>query len=114
MELLLQNGDYVPNGDGGFTRVTGGEALLQRVLFGLSARRGGFPMLPNLGSRLYLLLRAKPSERNALARQYVAEALAEETELSVTDVAISEAEGLMTVTVDINYRGDSLSVGIEI
>ena len=40
MELKLRNGDYVPDGVGGLKRVEGREALLQRVLFKLTARRG--------------------------------------------------------------------------
>ena len=40
MELQLKNGDYVPDGRGGAVRLTGDAALLQRVLFRLSARRG--------------------------------------------------------------------------
>ena len=79
MELQIQNGDYVPDGLGGFRRLTGGEALLQRVLFRLVPRRGAFPFMPELGSRLYLVLREKPAARQALAEQYVAEALAGET-----------------------------------
>ena len=49
MELRLEQGDYVPNGAGGFQRLEGAEALLQRVLFRLTARRGQFPFLPELG-----------------------------------------------------------------
>ena len=40
MELWLKNGDYVPDGKGGFVQLEGEEALLQRVLFRLCARRG--------------------------------------------------------------------------
>ena len=50
MELRLEQGDYVPNGAGGFQRLEGAEALLQRVLFRLPARRGQFPFLPELAA----------------------------------------------------------------
>ena len=40
MELWLRDGDYVPDGRGGLVRSEGAEALLQRVLFRLCARRG--------------------------------------------------------------------------
>ena len=40
MELKLQNGDYVLDGAARLCRVEGAEALLQRVLFRLSARLG--------------------------------------------------------------------------
>ena len=78
MELRRVNGDYVPDGRGGFQTVTGGAELLQRALWRLQIPRGSLPFLPELGSELYRLLRAAPAERPALARQYVAQALAEE------------------------------------
>ena len=76
MELMVRDGDYLPDGEGGFRRAEGADELLQRVLWKLSIPRGSFPLLPGLGSGLYRLGRARPSERQALARQYVAEALA--------------------------------------
>ena len=59
MELMMQNGDYVSDGRGGVKRSEGGEEILQRVLFQLSARRGAFPLLPQVGSELWRLPRAK-------------------------------------------------------
>ena len=55
MTLKIQNGDYVTDGCGGLERVEGTQALLQRVLFRLKARRGQFPFLETLGSRLWQL-----------------------------------------------------------
>ena len=78
MELELKNGDYMPNGTGGVRRVSGREALAQRVLFRLTARRGSFPFWPELGSRLYQLGSLPASQRSAAAVQYVTEALAKE------------------------------------
>ena len=72
----LREGDYRPDGAGGFALATGGAGVLERVLFLLTARRGGFPLLPEVGSRLYLLSRARPSARGALGASYAAEALA--------------------------------------
>lgn len=60
MELQLENRDYVPDGHGGVTGLRGMEALLARTLFRLTAHRGALPFLPELGSRLYQLRRAKP------------------------------------------------------
>ena len=45
MGLSLREGDYVPDGTGGLRRTGGQEALLERVLFRLTARRGSFPFL---------------------------------------------------------------------
>ena len=37
MEIKIQNGDYVPDGLGGVVRCQGTDALLERVLFRLTA-----------------------------------------------------------------------------
>ena len=58
--------------------------------------------MPELGSRLYLVLREKPAARQALAEQYVAEALAGESGLRVTEVSLAQEgdRGLLTVRLD--------------
>ena len=78
MGLSLRNGDYVLDGTGGLRRAEGREALLERVLFRLTARRGTFPFLPELGSRLWQLGQLSAAQRQSAAEQYVAEALAPE------------------------------------
>ena len=120
-ELLLRDGDYVPDGQGGLRRAEGADGLLQRVLFQLSARRGSFPFLPELGSRLYQLGREKPSAREkpgaraALARQYAAEALAEESELEITGVEVEELEGdRLRVHVRLDWNGEALSTSVTV
>lgn len=114
MELLLKNGDYVPNGQGGFLRAEGRSELLQRVLWKLSARRGSFPFLEELGSRLYTLTREKPSAWSSLAQQYVAEALADEADLTVDGVELAEAEGKLELTVYLDWGGESLEIKLEL
>ena len=113
-ELKLLDGDYVPNGKGGLCGQTGSQAVLARVLYRLTARRGAMPFLPNMGSRLHLLLREKPSARQALAAQYVAEALREETELSVTGVEWLEQDEGARLTVRLDWQGEPLSVTVEL
>ena len=78
MGLSLRNGDYVPDGTGGLRRTEGREALLEQVLFRLTARRGTFPFLPELGSRLWQLGQLPAARRQSAAEQYAAEALAAE------------------------------------
>ena len=90
MEWNIQNGDYVPNGAGSMEALKGAEAVLARVRFRLTARRGALPFLPKLGSRLHQVLRERPSARQALCAQYVAEALEEESELKVTEVILED------------------------
>ena len=115
MELFLKDGDYLPDGQGGFCTVTGREELLQRVLWKLTARRGGFPFLPQLGSRLYLLSRQKPAEWQGRAEEYVTEALAEEADLRIDGVEVEPENGNLLVTVRLNWQGEDLSVklGVE-
>ena len=114
MEWKLIEGDYVPDGTGGLTALSGGEEVLARVLYRLTARRGALPFLPSLGSRLYRLGRERPSERPALAAQYVAEALEEEPELSVQSVELVQTgeNGLLTVRLD--WRGEELTARVAV
>lgn len=114
MELYLKDGDYLPDGKGGFRRAEGREELLQRVLWRLTARRGQFPFLPELGSRLHTLCRAKPSEWESLARQYAAEALEGETELTVTGAEVGERDGRLGLTLYLDWKGDTLNVKMDL
>ena len=110
MEFLIQNGDYVPDGKGGLKRLDGTQAVLGRVLFRLQARRGGLPFLPNLGSQLYRLTREKESARQALAQRYVAQALEEETDVTVKSVSVSQlASGQLEVTAYLEWQGEALT-----
>lgn len=110
MEIKLVQGDYVPDGLGGIQRCKGSDALLQRVLYRLTARRGQFPLLPRLGSQLYLLGRESAANRASSAMKFAAEALAEE-DVEVTDVALSPAgEGRIRVEVLLRYQGSDLSI----
>ena len=114
MELMLRGGDYVPDGKGGFLRAEGSDELLQRVLWNLTVRRGSFPLLPDLGSRLYLLGRETGANRLTAARQYVAEALAQET-VSVEDVTLTAAgEGRVHLAVFLKYQGTDLAVTLTV
>lgn len=108
---MVRDGDYLPDGRGGLRRAEGKEELLQRVLWKLTARRGSFPFLPGLGSRLYRLAGEKPGQRQALAEQYVAEALAGETGLTVTGVELAPAgDGGAALTVRLRWKGQDLAV----
>lgn len=114
MELYLKDGDYLPDGKGGFRRAQGREELLQRVLWKLTVRRGSFPFLPGLGSRLYSLCREKAGDRESLARQYAAEALSDETGLAVTAVETAAAGERLEVTVRLDWQGESLDVKLDL
>ena len=110
----MRNGDYVPDGFGGFTRLQDLQALLQRALFKLQCRRGSFPFLPELGSRLADLGKEKPAMRQALAKQYCAEAL-EGMELEVVDVKLhTAADDHAWLEVYLSYDGEQVPVEVTI
>jgi len=114
MERKLDQGDYVPDGMGGLTALSGGEEVLARVLYRLTARRGALPFLPELGSRLYQLGREKASDRQALAAQYVAEALREETDLTVRSVELERAGETGLLTVRLDWQGEELTAQVAV
>ena len=107
----LRNGDYVPDGAGGFAVADGAEGALERVYFLLTARRGRFPLLPEVGSRLYQIFREKPSARGALGASYAAEALAGERDLRVLGAAWDE--GAQTLTVSVAWEDETLDVTLN-
>ncbi|MEQ2444456.1 hypothetical protein WMO64_13400 [Pseudoflavonifractor sp. CLA-AP-H29] len=113
-ELMIRDGDYVPDGTGGLARAEGNDAILQRVLWKLTVRRGSFPFLPELGSRLYLLPREKPGNRLAMARQYVQEALEGEDGLEVTGVELTEEHGMGLLKVELTYEGAPMTAGLAL
>lgn len=78
-------------------------------------RRGALPMIPELGSRLYLLGREKAGQRSAAVQEYVAEALSEETEIQLADVVLSYPEtGEILVQVYFDYKGQRLLAQVEV
>ena len=108
----LRDGDYRPNGAGSFQQAAGAEEVLERVLFQLTAHRGAFPLLPQVGSQLYLLPRAKAGSRESLAAAYTAEALAGEEDLTVTGTAWDEEAQRVTVYLD--WQGEPLRADVSV
>ena len=111
-ELKLKNGDYVKAG-GRLEKAENREALLQRVLFKLTARRGRFPFREDLGSRLWRLGTLSRQQRQAAARQFVAEALAEE-DLTVESVELEEQGDRTVLTARLTWEGQALAVTLDI
>lgn len=108
----MRDGDYIPDGAGGFCGSGGAEEILARALFKLTARRGAFPLLPELGSRLCLLFREKPESREALACQYAVEALAGEPGVAVTGVELLEEEQRLDVF--LLWQGEALRASVKL
>ena len=112
--LQIRSGDYVSDGAGGLRRTQGQEALLEQVLFRLTARRGQFLFLEDLGSSLWQLGRVSAAGRQAAAKQYVAEALADEEGLTVESVTLVQESGAAHVTAALTYEGQALSVTLQV
>lgn len=112
MMLKLRKGDYVPDCTGGFQQVTGAEELLEQALFQLTAHRGAFSLMPEVGSRLYTLYREKPSVRRELAIRYAGEAL-EPLGLTVMDVAVTEEEP-MVLELALSYEGNEMNMEVTV
>ena len=112
-ELQMINGDFLPNGTGDFCRLEGSQALIQRILFKLTARRGSLPFLPRLGSYLHTLAREKKSERQSLCAQYVRQAL-EDEDVTVTEVTYIEQGALAQVRVNLEWQGEPLEISVPL
>ena len=113
MELALANGEYEVS-NGALRVVTGEEEILQRVVYRLKARRGGFAPLPEVGSRLYTLPRLPKGQRQSAAKQYVREALTGEEEIRLNTVEVTEQAGVLYITVALRYATGSAVVTVEI
>jgi hypothetical protein len=114
MEMKFRDGDYVPNVWGGFETVSGADELMQRLLFKLTARRGAFPFLPELGSRLYLLAREKPSTRKSAAEMYVREALSDESDITLLNLELTEDGDGFLLKMSFEYEGEELTLSVSV
>lgn len=114
MELKWVDGDYVSDGVGGLERVSGAEELLQRIRYRLRARRGGFPFAPTLGSELHLLSREKPGARRAAAQKYVAEALADEAGVTVTNVTLAQDAETPRLHLELTYHDEAAELTLAL
>lgn len=113
MEAILQNGDYISDGVGGTLRAEGEKGRLARVLFKLSTRRGSFPPCPEMGSYLYRL--GEEKDRGQAARQYIAQALADEADLSVEEVEIVPLpDGILRVNAHLTIGETSFDITLTI
>ena len=113
MALILREGDYVPNGQGGFRKAEGAAEVLERILWKLTVKRGSFPFLPQLGSRLHQLAGVPAREREALAGQYAAEALADE-EVELREARLSREGERTLLTLKLGWQGEELTAMVEV
>lgn len=108
----LNSGDYVAVGSS-IARAQGQEAAFCNALFRLQCRRGSFPFLPDLGSRLWMLGRERPADRAVLARQYCAEALSG-SGVRAENVCVREQGGALLVETELRQGEDTVSVEVSV
>lgn len=107
MELKLTDGKYMHGNYQCLAQVDEIEELLQRIEMKLRTRRGTFIPLPEYGSKLHLLSQEKPSNRRSAARQYVMEALADETDLEMGSLElVSNTDGDARLSLSFTYKGE--------
>ena len=113
MALILREGDYVPDGQGGFRQAEGAAEVLERILWKLTVKRGSFPFLPALGSRLHQLAGVPARERETLAGQYAAEALADE-EVELREARLTREGEKTLLTLKLGWQGEELTATVEV
>lgn len=108
----LINGDYVPQG-GGIARAQGAQGAFANAVFCLQCRRGSFPFLPQLGSRLWQLGRVRQGEWEACARQYCMEAL-QGTGVELQTVKVAPQGHALCVEATLCMGETTLSVEVQV
>lgn len=110
MRMLIRDKDYISDGAGGFQLCQDSLRIPEQAMFLLTARRGGFAPMPEIGSRLYLLPYEKPSAQQAAAEVYVQEAL-EPLGLTVAGVDVISGEVL---TVEVRLKSGDAEQVLEV
>ncbi|MBE6932491.1 MAG: hypothetical protein E7464_03795 [Ruminococcaceae bacterium] len=108
----LVSGDYVAQG-GGITRMSGSDAAFANAVFRLQCRRGSFPFLPELGSRLWQLGRLRPGDWEVCARQYCIEAL-QGSGVEVQSVQVTQQGQAICVETELTLGENTLLVEVNV
>ena len=114
MALQVVDGDYVMNARGGVETVSGRDELLQRIKYKLTARRGAFPLMPALGSRLWMLRSLKPSERRGAAEVFIREALENENEIRLENVVVTATDENIRVEISFAHSGGTIEMTLRV
>lgn len=109
MRLRMKQGDYIPDNLGDFQKTTEHDRVLAAALFLLTARRGKFAPRPEVGSRLYLITREKPSQWESTAVLYAQEAL-ESLGITVEKAVVTPAPEGLRVEIHGEYKGEMMGL----
>lgn len=111
MAIKLEQGDYALKGSAPVP-LRGQDAAFADALFRLQCRRGSFPFLPELGSRLWRIGLERRSDRDALARQFCAEALSG-CAVQARDVSVREQGRALAVELTLTLGDAAMNVEVK-
>lgn len=113
MTPKLQNGDFCFDSRGMLLDAVGDDELLEWASIRLTARKGKFPLDPELGSDLWKvdLHQAQPSDIEPLIREALAPM--EEVEYTGLEVQADPGSGQMELTVFLRIRGQDSSIRLS-
>lgn len=112
MDLKLSQGQYVLGENRAPVETDETEELSQRIACRLRVHRGAFLPMPDFGSRLWTLGRVGRADRETAARQFVLEALSDETGLTLESLTL-EDPGDGDAVLRLELRGESGTVSVE-
>ena len=112
MAVKLEKGDYALRGSA-CVPLHGQDAVFADALFRLQCRRGSFPFLPKLGSRLWRLGLERRTDRPALARQFCAEAL-EGTAVQAGGITVREQGRALVVELTLQIGEANVNVEVQV
>ena len=90
MDFRIQDGDIAVDRRGRPAQIVGQELSLQRIYTALCAKKGGFPLDPTLGSRLYALRHGTEEQMGEEALAIAREALSAFPEVTVRAVTVTD------------------------
>ncbi len=108
----LINGDYVLQGTS-IVRLEGVQAIFADAVFRLQVRRGSFPFLPELGSRLWQLGRERPADWASCARQACLEAL-QGTGVSLESIRVCQEGQALLVELTLTLGTHSMETEVRV
>ena len=114
MDTLLQKGDQALDPRGLPRTVEGSGELAQRAMIRLCVPRGRFAPDPTLGSQLYRLPRASAAQMEALAEEYVREALAPMGEARLLSLRCAGSGDQVTVSLVLALGAEAMEMEVMV
>lgn len=112
MTPKLNDGDYCFDARGFLVEVEGAEEIMEQAMIRLRARKGSYPLNPELGSELYRLDLNRADETQI--EMAVAEALAPMAEVELTGIEKGTGgEGRLLLTIYLRIKGEDALLELQ-